>query len=71
VFLYGVQLRAQTVESHHTPATVLLKTLCDDIFFIIFMNNECDNCETSILIGIIGIAVHYTSCEVCYSPVMA
>lgn len=64
MFLFGVQLPAQTVISHHIPVTALLKTLYDNTFFVVFMNDECDNCETSILTGIIDIAVHYTSCEI-------
>jgi hypothetical protein len=63
MFLFDVQLPAQTVISHHIPVTALLKTVYD-IFFVIFMNDECDNCETSILTGIIDIAVHCTSCEI-------
>jgi hypothetical protein len=61
--LFGVQLPAQTVISHHIPVTALLKTLYDDIFFVIFMDDECDNCETSILTSIISTAGHYTSRE--------
>jgi hypothetical protein len=64
MFLFGVQLPARTVISHHIPVTALLKTLYFDKFFVIFMNDECDNCETSILTGITGIAVDYNSCEI-------
>ena len=65
MFLFGVQLPAQTVISQYIPVTVLLKTLYDDIFFVMFMNDECDNCEISILTGITGVAVNFTSCEIC------
>ena len=65
MLLIGVQLPAQIVISHHIPVTTLLNTLYDDLLFVIFMNDEYDSCETSILTSIIGIAAHYTSCEIC------